>query len=152
MGLFLFTIFTYKKVLVLYLLIKVIMANGKFINIRYPFSDSEKGFFLELNDTDNDAVKSDLLHLLLTRRGQRLYKPDFGTDLLKFIFEPEDGMTLNGVKGEVFSTVKKYMPQLKLDELTIEESPENEYAAVLTIKYTITDAVFTSSDVIVIKL
>jgi len=128
------------------------MANGKFINIRYPFSDSEKGFFLELNDTDNDAVKSDLLHLLLTRRGQRLYKPDFGTDLLKFIFEPEDGMTLNSVKEEVFSTVKKYMPQLKLDELTIEESPENEYAAVLTIKYTITDAVFTSSDVIVIKL
>jgi phage baseplate assembly protein W len=38
------------------------------------------------------------MHLILTRKGQRLYSPDFGTDLLKFIFEPEDGLTLNGIK------------------------------------------------------
>ena len=128
------------------------MANGKYININYPFKNSDKGFFIDLNDTDNDAIKADFLHLLLTRKGQRLYKPDFGTDLLKFIFEPEDDLTFNKVKEEIFTTVKRYLPQLQLDELTVEESNENEYAAVVTIKYTITDSVFTSSDIIVIKL
>ncbi|WP_333729393.1 GPW/gp25 family protein, partial [Listeria monocytogenes] len=80
------------------------MANGKYININYPFKDSKKGFFLDLNDEDNQAIKADLLHLILTRKGQRLYNPDFGTDLIKFIFEPEDGMTLNDIKSEITTT------------------------------------------------
>lgn len=128
------------------------MANGKYININYPFKDSNKGFFLDLNDDENKAIKADLLHLILTRKGQRLYKPDFGTDLLKFIFEPEDGMTLVGIKEEVTNAVKKYLPQLSIDEMTIEESTEDEYAAVLTIKYTINDGIFQTSDLVIVKL
>jgi phage baseplate assembly protein W len=128
------------------------MANGKYININYPFKDSHKGFFLDLNDEDSQAIKADLLHLILTRRGQRLYKPDFGTDLLKFIFEPEDGMTMAGIKEEIYNVVKTYLPELQIDELSIVESDENEYAAVVTIKYSITDAVFTTSDMVIVKL
>lgn len=128
------------------------MANGVFININYPFKDSKKGFYLDLNDDETQAIKADLLHLILTRRGQRLYKPDFGTDLLKFIFEPEDGMTMNAIKEEIHSVVKTYLPQLKIDELTVVESEEYEYTAVLTIRYSITDSVFTTSELIVVKL
>lgn len=128
------------------------MANGKYININYPFKDSKKGFFLDLNDDDNQAIKADLLHLILTRKGQRLYKPDFGTDLLKFIFEPEDGMTLNGIKDEIKKVVSIYLPNLQLDEILIEESPESEYAAIFTLKYTISDSVFSTSDMVVVKL
>lgn len=124
----------------------------KYINIHYPFRNSPQGFFLDLNDTDTDAVKSDLLHIILTRKGQRLYKPDFGTDLLKFIFEPEDGMTLNNIKGEIISEVKKYLPSVSVDNITIAESEDNEHAAILTIDFTITDAVFQTSDSIVINL
>ena len=60
------------------------------------------GYFEHEEDDLNTikAIKADLMHLLLTRKGQRLYNPDFGTDLLKFIFEPEDGMTLDGIKQE----------------------------------------------------
>jgi phage baseplate assembly protein W len=128
------------------------MANGKFININYPFKDSGKGFFLDLNDTDNDAIKADLLHLILTRKGQRLYNPDFGTDLMRFIFEPDDDLTLNDIKEEIKNVVKKYMPKLQIDETTIAPSTDSEYAVVVTIKYTVTDDVFTSSDIIVVKL
>ncbi len=128
------------------------MANGKFININYPFKDSGKGYFLDMNDDENQAIKADLLHLILTRRGQRLYKPDFGTDLLKFIFEPEDGMTLAGIKQEIKTVVNKYLPQLDIGEMTIEESTEDEYAAILTIKYTINDGVFETSDLVIVKI
>jgi phage baseplate assembly protein W len=128
------------------------MANGKYINIVYPFKDSNKGFFLDLNDENSQAIKSDLLHLILTRKGQRLYNPDFGTNLLKFIFEPEDGMTLNGIKEEIKKVVSIYLPKIQLDEILVEESLESEYAAVFTLKYTINDTVFTTSDIVVVKL
>ena len=124
----------------------------KYINIIYPFRDSKKGFFLDLSQTDSDAIKADLMHLLLTRKGQRLYNPDFGTDLLKFIFEPNDSLTLAGLKTEITTVVKKYLPKLQIDSLTVEESTESEYAAVVTIKYTITDDVFTTSDLITINI
>lgn len=128
------------------------MANGKYININYPFKDSKKGFFLDLTETDNQAIKADLLHLILTRRGQRLYNPDFGTDLLRFIFEPNDALTEEGIKDEIKTVVKRFLPNLKLDELTIEPSVESEYAAVVTIRYTITDGVFQTSDLLIINI
>ena len=90
------------------------MANGKYININYPFKDSKKGFFLDLTEDDNQAIKADLLHLILTRRGQRLYNPEFGTDLLRFIFEPNDSLTQEGIKDEIRTVVKRFLPNLKL--------------------------------------
>jgi phage baseplate assembly protein W len=124
----------------------------RYININYPFKDSKKGFFLDLNADDASAIKADLMHLLLTRKGQRLYNPDFGTDLLQFIFEPNDSLTLAGLKTEITTVVKKYLPKLQIDSLTVEESTESEYAAVVTIKYTITDDVFSTSDLIIINI
>lgn len=125
---------------------------SKYININYPFKDSKKGFFLDLNEDKNQAIKADLLHLILTRRGQRLYNPDFGTDLLRFIFEPNDILTEEGIKDEIRTVVKRFLPRLTLDEILIEPSEEKEYVAVVTISYTITDDVFETSDIIVVKL
>ena len=76
------------------------MAELKYININYPFKNSSKGFFLDLTSDENAAIKADLLHLILTRKGQRLYNPEFGTDLLRYIFEPEDGLTLSKTQME----------------------------------------------------
>lgn len=128
------------------------MANGRYININYPFKDSPKGFFLDLTETDNKAIKADLLHLLLTRKGQRLYNPDFGTRLLEYIYEPYDGLTFNEIKNEIDDVVKRYLPQVRLNDLTVDPSPLSEYAVLVTIDYTITDDVFEMSEIIQINL
>jgi len=128
------------------------MAKGKYININYHFKDSNKGFFLDLTSDDNAAIKADLMHLILTVKGQRLYLPDFGTDLLKFIFEPNDTLTLSGIKEEITTVVKKYLPKLQIKEISVVQSPDSEYAAVVRIDYTITDDVFTTSDFVIINI
>jgi len=128
------------------------MANGKYININYPFKDSHKGFFLDLNSDDNAAIKADLMHLILTRKGQRLYLPDFGTDLLKFIFEPEDGMTLGDIKQEITNVVKKYLPKLNITNISVDQSSDSEYAAVVRLDYTIIDDVFSTTDFVIINI
>ena len=128
------------------------MANGRYININYPFKNSNKGFFLDLTSDDNSAIKADLMHLILTRRGQRLYNPDFGTDLLRFIFEPNDGLTLSGIKEEITSVVKKYLPNLQINEISVTESETSEYAAVVRLDYTITDNVFETTDFVIINI
>ena len=124
----------------------------KFININYPFRNSPEGFFLDLNSTDQSAIKADLMHLILTRKGQRLYNPDFGTDLLRYIFEPEDGFTLSQIKEEITNVVKKYLPKLQINSITVDQSTESEYAAVVRMDYTITDDVFSTTDFIIINI
>ena len=128
------------------------MAKGKYININYPFKDSHKGFFLDLNQDENAAIKADLMHLILTRKGQRLYNPQFGTDLLKYIFEPNDTMTLGAIKEEIKTVVKKYLPKLQIKDVRVDPSPTSEYAAVVRIDYSITDEVFTTDDFVIINI
>ena len=128
------------------------MANGKYININYPFKDSRQGFFIDLNAEDNLAIKADLMHLILTIKGQRLYNPDFGTNLMRFIFEPADGFTFSGIREEIETQVKKYLPNLNITEIIVDQPTESEYAAVVRIDYVITDDVFTTSDFVIINI
>lgn len=124
----------------------------KFINIKYPFKNSDKGYFIEMNKTDNEAIKSDLMHLILTQKGQRFYNPEFGTNLMKYIFEPNDSLTFGDIKEEITDTVKRYIPELNLNNVKLKQLEENEHVVLLTIDYTISDGVFESKDIIEIKI
>ena len=91
------------------------MGKTQKYGIKYPFTlDNEDGFYVDLNKTISDGVKSQLLHLIFTPKGQKLRDPNFGTDLIKFIFEPKDSNTLNMLKTEIASQVKKYIHFMKL--------------------------------------
>jgi hypothetical protein len=128
------------------------MASKRYININFPFKNSPEGFFLDLTTTDNAAIKADLMHLILTRKGQRLYNPDFGTNLLLYIFEPNDSITYSDLQDEISTTVKKYFPTINIDNLSVTEDEEREYTAVIKLEYTINDGVFTARDFIIVKI
>jgi len=124
----------------------------KYINIDFPFKDSKRGFFLQLNTEDSKAIKADLLHLILTNKGERLYLPDFGTNLRKYLFDPYDGITEESIKSEVREAVKKYIPNLKINDITFSEAPQGPYGAVVRLDYTITEDVFETRDFLIIQL
>lgn len=124
------------------------MANEQSININFPFKDSLKGFYLELNTNSNKAVKADLAHLLLTNKGDRLYMPDFGTDLRRFLFEPIDSINKNDLKMAIQDSIDKYIPNLQVDDIIISEIEYNENALKVRIEYTVTDDVFEEVDFI----
>jgi phage baseplate assembly protein W len=126
--------------------------TDRYININFPFRDSDKGFFLDLNRDDSNAIRADLMHLILTKKGERFYNPDFGTNLLKYLYEPNDTITHSTMKTDIKETVRKFIPNLKIDNVIVEPSEDNEYKATVRIEYTITDEVFTESDFIIINL
>jgi phage baseplate assembly protein W len=124
----------------------------KFINIAFPFSESNRGDFVKLNDTDKDAIKSDLMHLLLTRKGERLYNPDFGTDFLRYIFELNDGVTHSELKTHINDVVKKYLPKLRVNAIEVNQSDISEYTVNVRVDYTVSDDFFEENDFIILQL
>ncbi len=121
------------------------MAMNSF-NINYPFKDdtSTKGF-ISMNRVSKDSYSSNLLLLLLTQKGERLYEPDFGTNLLKFIFEPNDDLTASGVEEEIKNLVSLYIPEIKITSVKFyrlnddEDNPISENQLNVNVKFVYTE-------------
>ena len=128
------------------------MARESFINIRFPFLDSEKGFFLDMTKKNKRAIKSDVMHLLLTNKGERLYQPDFGTDLKKFLFEPNIVTVQTDIKNEIQKALDRYIPNLQIDRLEVEPIDGSEHSVIVRLEYTVKNNTFTESDFVTIEL
>jgi phage baseplate assembly protein W len=121
-------------------------------NIKFPLNDdvSTNTYFL-MSKVTKDAFSSDLLLLLLTQKGERYYEPDYGTDLLKFIFEPNDSMTANDIEQEIKRTVSLYIPALKINSVTFntftddEGNPISENQINVNIKFTYSEDAFSEA-------
>ncbi len=144
--------------------------------INFPFKDSNNGQYLQMTVTPEKEVRSNLLHLLLTRKGSRYFLPDFGTRLYEFIFEPNDIVVWGQIEEEIREGVKKFIPNLDINSINVtsaendKDSPVNynldedsrlfrvsdhstrPYTAKVKIDYTVNNGAFSSSDFIIINL
>ena len=153
------------------------MLNQRY-GITFPFTESSEGFFLGLNKTPDSEVRSNLIHLILTLKGTRYFLPDFGTNLMRYIFEPMDAATKTSIDTEIREAVDKFIPNLtitKVEVMTAEDvrqqekeeintpdvednsftfvgATEREYSIRVRIDYTAGDNVFQTKDFVIINL
>ena len=140
----------------MYLLVNSLRMNNnkKYLGIRFPFTanDDEK-FYIDLDYNPYKEIKSDLTHLLMTPKGSRIRNPEFGSNLLKYIFEPMDDKTLTDVKLEIQETVNNYFPGLMITNLKIDALDDNKASGVnIKIYYKIDEGDFETIDNIEINL
>lgn len=128
------------------------MAQKTYINIDFPFQDDPEGKFLRMSTEAKRAIKSDLIHLLLTNKGERLYLPDFGANLRQYIFEPNDQPSANAIRLEISEAIKKFIPNLNVTQLTVTPSENDRYAVVVRLDYIATFAAFQSVDFVELEL
>jgi phage baseplate assembly protein W len=115
------------------------MADRKqYYGIKFPLtSNNTDGFFLDLNEKIEDKIASEILHVILTPKRSRIRKPEFGTDLAKYIFEPNDEMTWENVKGEVIDSVSKYVANTTLTDIEVVTPDEEPDSIYLDMRYTV---------------
>lgn len=126
----------------------------RYINIKFPIEDDPiNNFFLGRNRTTKEALVSNLNLLLLTNKWERYFMPSYGSDLLRFIFEPNDSNVRDELDREIKDMVNKYIPQLTIDniEFRIPET-DREHKLEVIINFTFTDDVFVERDTIQINL
>ncbi len=115
------------------------MSNRKqYYGIKFPFTANNlDGFFLDLNEKIEDKVASEILHVILTPKRSRIRKPEFGTNLAKFIFEPNDELSWDMVKSEVMESVSAYVANVSLTNIEVVTPDEDPNSIYLDLRYTV---------------
>ena len=72
-----------------------------------------------------EAAKSNLKNLLLTRKGERPFQPNFGTGLASLLFEPlVEGVLEEKLESAITTSVNYWLPYIDIDEIEVKMTDE----------------------------
>lgn len=89
------------------------------IGVSIPFTNTDGGLFPITYTTRAQAI-SNLKNLLLTRKGERIYLPTFGTDIQKVLFEPNFDTLKEILIFEIESAVEFWLPYINIESINVE--------------------------------
>jgi phage baseplate assembly protein W len=101
------------------------------IGVALPFN--APGVF-NYNYSTKDQIKSNLLNLLLTNKGERIMDPNFGADIRGSLF---DNITTDGleiIRQKITTAINLYIPQITLSSVSI-DSDVDRNTLNITINY-----------------
>jgi phage baseplate assembly protein W len=97
-----------------------------FLGIDLPIRKSEgpEGYFASTSTTIG-SIKNDLLCLLQTKKGERLFQPNLGLGLDRFLFENITEETKINIKNDIIDTIKTFLPFVNIIQLEVNDSNRN---------------------------
>jgi phage baseplate assembly protein W len=102
------------------------------IGVSLPF-DGPSGPFNKTYSTA-DQIKSNLINLLLTNKGERIFNPEFGADLKTVLFEGITEDTTALIQDLVTTNVTFFVPEVQVNEVLV--SPDQDTNTIsVTVKY-----------------
>ena len=90
------------------------------IGVSLPFNG--EGVFNSTYTTKEQA-KSNLLNVLLTEPGERLYLPNFGVGIRNLLFE--QNVKAEILKERISNQVDIYIPEIEVMDIKIDKSPDS---------------------------
>jgi len=85
---------------------------------------------------NEEAVKSALRNLLKTPQGTRPFRPDYGVNLPRYLFEPATYATEVSINKEIAEAIQRFEPRVQL--IAIESKVKENEGIDVTIQYTVT--------------
>ena len=91
------------------------------IGITLPIQRGNGGFFAQSYQT-SEQVKSNIKNLILTRKGERIMQPDFGTKLYEALFSPNTDDLETEIESSIEDAVQKWMPYVSIEDIMVDQS------------------------------
>ena len=80
-------------------------------------------------------VREAIRIILMTERRERLMLPEFGGGLGPSLFEPNTVTTRHLIKDRIQKALAEWEPRIKVEDVRVEEDPDDPQGAVATIAY-----------------
>ena len=98
------------------------------IGVAFPLNDVN---LFDGTDTFKEQVKSNLINLLLTKKGERPMLPTFGVGLQDLLFE--NNIDLDLLKESINNQINVFIPEITL--MNLETNYDGEHTVFLKITY-----------------
>jgi phage baseplate assembly protein W len=106
------------------------MADPIYKGIAFPFQKGSTSF--PKTATDNDLIRQSLIQIVLTPKGSRIMRPEFGTNALTHIFENNTTMLGLKIRGDVSAAISKFEPRVSLRGIGVART---DSSVIITIGY-----------------
>jgi len=94
------------------------------IGITLPIQRGAAGFFNQSFQT-KDQIKSNIKNLILTKKGERLMQPDFGTDLYEILFNPNTDELEQQIQNSIEDAIAIWMSYINVVEIFVDQNNTN---------------------------
>jgi phage baseplate assembly protein W len=95
------------------------------VGVKLPFG-KPNGLFAQSYTTEEQAT-SNLKNLLLTRKGERPFQPEFGSDVYSLLFENIDLDLNERISDTLSEDIKFWLPYIVIDNIDIETEPDRNF-------------------------
>ena len=85
-------------------------SKGDLMNIDYPFHFDSRGRTATTDDVDH--IRDMIEELLFTAPGERVNRPDFGSGLLRMVFEPNSPELAAALQFTMQAALQRYLGDL----------------------------------------
>lgn len=75
--------------------------------------------------TDEDAVQQALRNLLRTRKGERVFHPEYGMDIDHLLFELIDGDIALDIEVSIKEAIIKWEPRVRVINISVVDDPDS---------------------------
>ena len=107
---------------------------AQIVNNVFPFDDpkSSLGFSFPLSGnavfnstfTTRDVIRTNLINWLLTNKGERIMKPEFGANLRELIFQGIDDITSNALESRIRDNIAIEFPDVIIESIAFNNDPD----------------------------
>lgn len=109
---------------------RAFLGNG----LRFPVEvDAVTGRFRESSCEEN--IKESIFLIVMTRKGERLMRPDFGCDIHQYMFDTIDYTVLARMRQAVKDSLVRWEPRIADIEVQIQDRVLEENALEIAITY-----------------
>lgn len=105
------------------------------IGVAYPLTGIN-GKLFSSNSITSEQIKTDLIMLLMTTKGERYMLPDYGTNYKKSLFENDEDAILEILDSETNIAVSKWLPIVIIKDIQVRRDDVNEHTFFLKVTYT----------------
>ena len=112
--------------------------NDSYFGLKFPltYKDGRDGFFPRAK-TLTDQAYSNLKNLLLTRKGERLGQPTFGSDLWNIIFEQITEDIGDSVEQSVREAVDYWLPYITINNVFTTTDGSNPNTIIVNLEFSV---------------
>ena len=107
-----------------------------YIGVGLPLNHNKDGFF-NRTKTSLEQTKSNIENLLLTRKGERLGNPNFGSNLFAVLFEQEGDDIESKVEEAIRSAMSEFLPFVIIDNIETKFSVRNNNAINVSMQFSL---------------